>query len=91
MIVLCSEADSNRVLISKGSLHPDFYDLSTGAAGEIALKLSTYRVKTAIVIDLVNITGERFKEWTSESNRGHEIRFCNNEMKPTPKSGCFLN
>ncbi len=30
LIVDCAEAGSNRVLISEGSLLPDFFDLSTG-------------------------------------------------------------
>ncbi len=79
LIGFCGESDSNRVLISEGSLHPSFFDLSTGTAGEITLKLSTYRVKTAIVIDLTNVPSERFQEWASECNRGQDIHFCKNE------------
>ena len=75
LIGLCGEAGSNRVLISEGSLHSDFFDLSTGTAGEITLKLSTYRVKTAFVVDAVKISSERFQEWAAECNRGKEIHF----------------
>ena len=75
LLVLCREAGSNKVLISGGSLHPDFFDLSSGMAGDITLKLSTYRVQTAIIADLAKITSERFQEWTFECNRGSELRF----------------
>ena len=70
------EVGANFLLISDGALHPDFFDLSTGLAGEISLKLSTYRVKTAIVVDLDSIPSQRFREWVGECNRGREIHFC---------------
>ena len=70
------EVGANLLLISDGALHPDFFDLSTGLAGEISLKLSTYRVKTAIIVDLESFLSLRFQEWAGECNRGREIRFC---------------
>ncbi len=73
---LFGEVGASLLLISDGALHPDFFDLSTGLAGEISLKLSTYRVKTAIVIDIESIPSQRFREWAGECNRGREIRFC---------------
>jgi len=79
LIGFCGESGSNRVLISEGSLHPSFFDLSTGAAGEITLKPSTYRVKTVIVVDLTDVPSERFQEWAFECNRGKDIHFCKNE------------
>jgi len=75
---LFGDVGSNLLLISDGALHPDFFDLSTGLAGEISLKLSTYRVKTAIVVDLESIPSLRFREWAGECNKGREIRFCAN-------------
>lgn len=73
---LFGEVGANLLLISGEALHPDFFDLSTGLVGEITLKLSTYRVKTAIVIDIESIPSQHFREWTGECNRGREIRFC---------------
>ena len=75
LLTLCGEAGSNKVMISQGSLSPEFFDLSTGQAGEISHKLSTYRIKTAFVVDLSMIPSERFQEWVSECNRRNEIRF----------------
>jgi hypothetical protein len=72
------EVGANYLLVSGEALHPDFFDLSTGLAGEISLKLSTYRVKTAIVVDLEFNLCQRFREWAGEFNRGREIRFCTN-------------
>ena len=75
LLALCSEAGSNKLMISQESLSPDFFDLSTGQAGEISHKLSTYRVKTAFIVDFDTISSERSKEWISECNRGQEIHF----------------
>ena len=75
---LFGEVGSNLLLVSDGALHPDFFDLGIGLAGEISLKLSTYRVKTAIVVDLESIPSLRFREWAGECNRGQEIHFCAN-------------
>jgi len=76
LVALCRQPVANRVLILKGVLSPDFFDLSTGLAGDITLKLSTYRVKTAIIVDLESISSQRFHEWVYECNRGQEIHFC---------------
>ncbi len=73
---LFGEVGASLLLISDGALHPDFFDLSTGLAGEISLKLSTYRVKTAIVVDIESVPSQRFREWAAECNRGREIYFC---------------
>ncbi len=81
LIVHCSEVGSSRVLIKEGALHPDFFDLSSGLAGDITLKLSSYRVKTAIVADLAKVKSERFLEWTAECNRVKEIFFTASEKK----------
>ena len=70
------EVGANLLLISEGVLHPDFFDLSTRVAGEIVLKLSNYRVKTVIVVDLDSIPSQPFREWAGECNRGKEIHFC---------------
>ena len=73
---LFGEAGEYLLLIAEGALYKDFFDLSTGLAGEICHKLSTYRVKTAIVADIETVPSQPFREWAGECNRGGEIRFC---------------
>jgi hypothetical protein len=75
LLARCAESKTNRLLIGEGSLSQDFFDLSSGLAGEITLKLSTYRVKTAIIVDLDKIPSRYFRDWAIECNRGQEIRF----------------
>ena len=64
-----------RLVIHATDLHPDFFDLKTGLLGKIFLKLSTYRVKTAFIVEIDRIESERFHELIYEHSRSHEIRF----------------
>ena len=64
-----------RLVIHATDLHPDFFDLKSGLLGKIFLKLSTYRVKTAFIVEMDRIKSERFHELIYEHNSSHEIRF----------------
>lgn len=77
LLSYCHEAGSDQILLDEAHLHPDFFDLKTGLAGVIFLKLSTYRIRTAIVADLAGIKSERFQEVIYECNKGKEIHFFN--------------
>jgi hypothetical protein len=80
LLARCSEAGTDRLLFPEGNLAADFFDLSTGLAGEIALKLSTYRIRAAIVVDLDALPSQRFREWAGECNRGNELYFNSREQ-----------
>ena len=69
------ELEQNRVIIHSTDLHPDFFNLKTGLLGNIFLKLSNYRVKTAFIIEMEKIDSERFNELIYEHKRSREIRF----------------
>lgn len=71
----CFELDSARILLEQPHLAPEFFDLRTGLLGAIFLKLTNYRVRTAIVADLAAIESERFHEMVGELRRGTQIRF----------------
>ena len=40
---------ANCVILQESHLHPDFFDLKTGLAGEILQKYSNYQIKMAII------------------------------------------
>ena len=63
------------LLVDTADLHPDFFDLKSGLLGEVFLKLSSYRVKTAFLVDFDNIKSERFQELIYEHRRSNEIKF----------------
>jgi len=67
--------DSQKLLLDQAHLSPAFFDLSSGLAGEIFLKLTNYGVKTAVVADLPAIPSERFHELVYECNKGSQIHF----------------
>jgi len=76
LLARCSEEGTSLLVLSAGSLAPDFFDLSSGLAGDFFLKLSTYRVKTAVVLDPDTRLSSRFGDLIAECNRGKEIHFC---------------
>lgn len=80
LLARCLEAGVDQLLFPLNSLAAEFFDLSTGLAGEISQKLSTYRIKTAIVVDLGAVPSQRFKEWAGECNRGNEIHFYHEQL-----------
>jgi len=71
----CYWMEKCRLIVHATDLHPDFFDLKTGLLGEIFLKLSNYRVKTAFIVDLDGIESERFHELIYEHKKSDEIRF----------------
>jgi len=75
LLSYCYEAGDSKILLEGIYLDPAFFDLSSGVAGEIFHKLSTYQVKTAIVADLQAIKSERFQELIRESNKGRQINY----------------
>ncbi len=67
--------EQTRMVIHSTDLHPDFFNLKTGLLGNIFLKLSNYRVKTAFIVEMDKIEGERFHELIHEHKRSREICF----------------
>lgn len=66
---------SQKLLLDEAHLSPAFFDLSSGLAGEIFLKLTNYRIKTAVVANLAAIPSQRFHELVYECNKGRQIHF----------------
>lgn len=74
MIALCGEHLTERLLLDGDCLHPDFFDLKTGLAGAVLLKLSTYHIRTAVVLPPERIGSGRFAEFVHETNTGDQFR-----------------
>lgn len=51
LISACGVYHVNRLLINQENIPEAFYDLRTGLAGSVLLKLSTYRIKAGAVMD----------------------------------------
>jgi hypothetical protein len=72
---LLSTDDWDTILLKKENIKNDFFNLSTGFAGELLQKFSTYRIRLAIIGDYTNITSNALKDFIYESNKGKQILF----------------
>ena len=63
------------ILLKKENISADFFDLSTGMAGEILQKFSNYRKRLAILGDYANIHSKALKDFIYESNATKQILF----------------
>ena len=73
LAAFCWENGTAYLLIHHTNLTEDFFNLRTGLAGAILQKFSTYRIRTAAVIEPLKITG-KFAELVTELNRGNGFR-----------------
>lgn len=68
----------NRIIIKEQNLHPDFFRLHTGFAGEMLQKFSTYDFKLAIIGDFSKYHSKNLLDFIRESNKGNRIFFVSN-------------
>lgn len=64
-----------RIIMHQENIVPEFFDLSTGIAGEILQKFSNYRVRLAIVGDFSIYQSQRLRDFIFESNKGNHVNF----------------
>ncbi|MFA5511761.1 MAG: DUF4180 domain-containing protein [Candidatus Kapaibacterium sp.] len=65
----------NKLIISKDSLCPDFFDLKTGLAGDILQKFINYRFNIAIIGDFTEYDSKSLQDFIIECNKGTNINF----------------
>lgn len=63
------------IILAVGQLHPNFFDLKTGIAGDILQKFSTYDTRLAIVGDFSVFTSKALRDFIYESNKGGRVNF----------------
>ncbi|MGS2741723.1 DUF4180 domain-containing protein [Sinomicrobium sp. M5D2P17] len=68
---------SERIIILKKHLVPEFFELKTGIAGDILQKFSNYNARLAIVGDFKHVTSKSLKDFIRESNKMGRINFVN--------------
>jgi hypothetical protein len=71
----CGSNDCYMMVIREAGLHPDFFRLASGMAGEILQKFSTYNFKLAIIGDFSKYTSKNLQDFIRESNKGNRIYF----------------
>src|SRR5574340_1419140 len=74
LLALMGENAADMLLLDGNCLDPAFFDLKSGLAGVVLLKLDTYHVRTAIVVPRDRIGSGKFSEFVLETNRGNAFR-----------------
>lgn len=75
LLDIMSEYSARKLIFKKESIHPDFYELKTGLAGEILQKASNYGLSIGIVGDFRNIGSKSLRDFIFESNRTGQVVF----------------
>ncbi|TET31785.1 MAG: DUF4180 domain-containing protein [Anaerolineales bacterium] len=71
----CIESGANSLLLDEIALPTDFFDLSSGLAGELLHRLSIYRMRMAVVVADPSKYSSHFQALVREANSGQEFRF----------------
>lgn len=75
LVGACYERDVWNVLFNEGAVHPEFFDLSSGFAGEMLQKLANYGIRAGVVVADVSDYSDAFRDFVRESNRSGRARF----------------
>ncbi|MBN1657324.1 MAG: DUF4180 domain-containing protein [Anaerolineae bacterium] len=70
-----AENDADSLLFDEGALPPEFFDLSSGLAGELLHRLSIYQMRLAAVVPDLTIYSAHFQAFALEANKGEQFRF----------------
>lgn len=65
----------SRIILKESNMHPDFFRLHTGLAGEVLQKISNYKFKLAIVGDFSKYTSKSLQDFIRECNKGNRVFF----------------
>jgi hypothetical protein len=68
-------AGVDRAVLNERQLPGDFFDLSSGFAGELLQKCSNYGIKIAVVGQQETGRSTSFRQFAHESNRGNKFFF----------------
>ena len=75
----------SNIVIDKKCIAEDFFQLSTGLAGEIFQKLTNYHIRLAIFGDFSMYTSKALKDFIYESNKGKDFFFVETQQQAVEK------
>jgi len=70
-----AENNADCLLFDQDALPPEFFDLSSGLAGELLHRLSIYQSRMAAVVPELTVHSANFQAFAREANRGDQFRF----------------
>jgi hypothetical protein len=68
----------NSIVIQEKNLHPDFFRLHTGIAGDVLQKFSNYKFRFAVIGDFTKYKSQNLMDFMRECNRGNRVWFVGN-------------
>lgn len=71
----CIESGTRALLLDADAVPPDFFDLSSGVAGELLHQLGKYGIRLATVVPDPTSHSRPFQDFAREANRGRQYRF----------------
>jgi hypothetical protein len=75
VLSILSTNTCDTIILKKENIKDEFFNLSTGFAGELLQKFSTYRIRLAIIGDYTNIASKALRDFIHESNKRKQILF----------------
>lgn len=66
---------ARKIILYEKNIHPDFFKLRTGLAGEILQKFVNYKVCLAIIGDFSKYQSKPLKDFIFECNKGNQLFF----------------
>ena len=75
LVGACFEHDTRQLLLDHGALPADFFDLSSGVAGELAQRLANYAIRAAAVLPDPELHSGSFQAFAREAARAGQLRF----------------
>ncbi len=91
LLMDCHYQGASALILEAAQIHPDFFDLKTGLAGEILQKFSNYDKKLAIVGDFSNYNSKSLHDFMYESNKIGRIFFVNSVEAAKEKLLAYKN
>jgi hypothetical protein len=75
VVISCNEHGSRGLLLDEAAVPAEFFDLSSGLAGDLLHHLGKYAMRLAAVIPDPTVHSEPFQAFVLESNQGGRFRF----------------
>jgi len=74
LLTACIEGAAEGLLLDSDVVPAEFFDLSTGFAGELLRELGKYRLRLAVVVPDPAQHSRPFQDFARELNRGSQFR-----------------
>jgi len=75
LMVMANENGAGKIILHENAMHPDFFKLKSGLAGDVIQKFVNYHIKFAVVGDFAKYSSKSLKSFIYESNNGNQFFF----------------